>query len=71
MMLQTIALALVVLLLATAGMAVGVIFSDRRLKGSCGGLSAISGIDRCGVCGRNLEDASQPDCSEQDPKLHT
>jgi len=71
MLLQTIALAFIVLLLATVGMAVGVIFSDRRLTGSCGGLSAVPGIDRCGVCGRDLKDLSQPDCTEQAPKTHS
>ena len=34
--------ALLVFGLVIAGMAVGVIFSNRRIKGSCGGLSAMS-----------------------------
>lgn len=34
--------AFVVFGLVIIGMAVGVIFSDRRLKGSCGGLNAMS-----------------------------
>lgn len=71
MLLQTIALALIALLLATAGMAIGVIFSGRRLTGSCGGLSAIQDIDRCGVCGRDLQHPSQPDCTDKDPKKHS
>ena len=33
-----------VLLLAFAGMAVGVIFSSKELKGSCGGISNIPGM---------------------------
>ena len=37
MLLQTIALAFAVLLLMVIAMAVGVIFSNRELKGSCGG----------------------------------
>lgn len=32
--------AFIVFLLAVAGMAVGVIFSDRKLAGSCGGVAA-------------------------------
>jgi hypothetical protein len=34
--------ALLVFALVIAGMAVGVIFSGRRIKGSCGGLSTMS-----------------------------
>lgn len=47
-----------VLALAVIGMAVGVILSNRKLKGSCGGLSAV-GIDKtCGCenpCERRLK----------------
>ncbi len=64
MLLQTTALAFIVLLLVVAGMAVGVIISGRRITGSCGGLSAISGVGRCGVCGRDLRDSSQTDCGK-------
>lgn len=65
MLLETIAAAFVVLLLVVAGMAVGVILSGRRIAGSCGGLSAIDGVDRCGVCGRDLGDTSQGDCGKK------
>ncbi len=68
MLLQTIVLAFAVLLLAVAGMAVGVIFSGRRLTGSCGGLSALPDVDQCGVCGRDLRDASQSGCGKQEPE---
>jgi hypothetical protein len=69
MLVQTIALAFFVLLLVVAAMAVGVVLSGRRLTGSCGGLSAIPGVDRCGVCGRDLRDASQTDCGKQGPHM--
>jgi hypothetical protein len=65
MLVETIALAFVVLILVVAGMAVGVIFSGRRITGSCGGLSALQGIEQCGVCGRDLSDNPQSDCGKQ------
>ncbi len=66
-MLQTFAITFFVLLAVVAAMAVGVIFTGRRIKGSCGGLNALPGIEQCGVCGRDLTDPSQSDCAKQDP----
>lgn len=65
MLFETIAAAFVVLLLVVAGMAVGVIVSGRRIAGSCGGLSAIDGVDRCDVCGRDVGDTSKGDCGKK------
>ena len=53
-MVQTVLLAFVILLLVVGGMAIGAILTGRRLTGSCGGLSAIDGVDRCTVCGRDV-----------------
>ncbi len=39
----------IVIALVIAAMAVGVIFSNRKLKGSCGGLGAVMGED-CMFC---------------------
>ena len=64
---ETFLLAFMILLLVVAGMAVGVVFSGRRITGSCGGLSALPGVDECGVCGRDLSDGSQADCGRQGP----
>ena len=66
-MLQTFAITFVVLLAVVAAMAVGVIFTGRRITGTCGGLSALPGAERCGVCGRDLRGAPQTDCAEQKP----
>lgn len=43
-----------VLVLFIAFMAVGVIFSNKRLKGSCGGLGKVMG-DKCSFCGKKEE----------------
>lgn len=42
-------LSLVIITLAISGMAIGVIVSNKELKGSCGGLGAIMGDD-CMYC---------------------
>ncbi len=52
-------LAFLLLLLVVTGMAVGVIFSNKPIKGSCGGLSAV-GIDgECEICGGDIEKCEQ------------
>jgi uncharacterized protein len=40
---------LLLMLLTILGMAIGVIFSNKKLQGSCGGLGAIMGKD-CDIC---------------------
>ena len=69
MLWQTIALAFIVLLLVVGGMSLGVILSGRPITGTCGGLSALSGGERCGVCGRDRRDSSESDCGKQRPSL--
>jgi len=56
-MIQTVVIAFVVFLLVVVGMAVGVIVSNRRIAGSCGGLGAIEGLDSCAVCGKDFTEA--------------
>lgn len=46
---ETFILSLVVVVVAITGMAVGVILSNKRIKGSCGGLGAVMGED-CMFC---------------------
>lgn len=43
------------LLLVMVGMALGVIFMGKTIKGSCGGLNAISGADKCVVCSKDID----------------
>lgn len=50
-MMTTVLFALGIFVLAFLGMAVGVIFSNRCIKGSCGGLSNLEGVDGCSQCG--------------------
>lgn len=52
---ETAALAFFFLCLIMLGMAVGVIFSGRRIKGSCGGLNAIGDADQCLVCNKEID----------------
>ncbi len=42
-----------VLVLVVAGMAIGVIFGRKPLKGSCGGISNGSADTSCSLCGGN------------------
>ena len=53
-MIELFLISLAVVGVAVLGMAVGVIFSNRKLKGSCGGLGAIMGED-CMFCDKKEE----------------
>ncbi|MBO6918081.1 MAG: (Na+)-NQR maturation NqrM [Rhizobiaceae bacterium] len=52
---STFFLAFFLLTLVMLGMALGVIFSGKRIKGSCGGLNAISDADQCLVCKKEID----------------
>ncbi|WP_460272959.1 (Na+)-NQR maturation NqrM [Celeribacter sp. ULVN23_4] len=52
---STFILAFGLLLIVMVGMALGVIFSGRTIKGSCGGLNAIDGADHCLVCKKEID----------------
>lgn len=57
----------VFMLVVVAGMAVGVIFGRKPIKGSCGGMSALGMETECDVCGgdktrceKEVDEADQP-----------
>jgi len=60
-MLATIIAAIVVFGLLFAGMAVGVIFSNKPIKGSCGGLANVGIEGECEICGGDMSKCDESD----------
>lgn len=54
-MMATFVLAFVLLMLIVLGMSLGVILMGKTIKGSCGGLNAIAGADKCLVCKKDID----------------
>jgi hypothetical protein len=52
---ETLLLTFGLLLVIVTGMALGVIFAGKTIKGSCGGLNAISDADKCLVCKKDVD----------------
>ena len=52
---ETFILAFAFIGLMVGAMAIGVIFKGRTIKGSCGGLNAISDADKCLVCKKDID----------------
>ena len=52
---STFILAFVILIVVMLGMSLGVMLMGKTIKGSCGGLNAISGADKCMVCSREID----------------
>ena len=59
-----------IFLLVMLGMAVGVIFMDKRIKGSCGGLNAIGEGNECLVCNKEIDPDSPLRERLQCPRAH-
>ena len=53
--------------LVIAIMSLGVILMGKNIKGSCGGLNAVSGSDKCLVCNKDI-DSNSPLVSQLDCK---
>ena len=58
-MLTVFFLTLSFLLLVVAAMAVGVLFSNKPIKGSCGGIQALGLGEKCDICGSNTDDCEE------------
>lgn len=52
---STFLLAFILLLIVTLGMSLGVMLMGKKIKGSCGGLNAIAGSDKCVVCAKDID----------------
>ena len=52
---STFILAFGLLTLVMLGMSLGVILMGKTIKGSCGGLNAISDADKCLVCAKDID----------------
>ena len=66
-MIETVAIAFFVFVLAVVGMAIGAIFTGRRLTGSCGGIASVDDSGHCHVCGRDMRrepDSASDRCVE-------
>jgi hypothetical protein len=70
-MMTTIIAAVVFMGLIVAAMAVGVIFSNKPIKGSCGGLNAIGMKEDCEICGGNDQVCEEQQKKDQMQKTAT
>ncbi|WP_170552158.1 (Na+)-NQR maturation NqrM [Ruegeria atlantica] len=52
---STFILAFILLALVMVGMSLGAMLMGKTIKGSCGGLNAISGADKCVVCHKDID----------------
>ena len=60
-------LTFVIFLIIIVIMSLGVMLMNKNIKGSCGGLNAISGADKCSVCNKDI-DPNSPLISQLDCK---
>lgn len=63
----TFILTFILLTLVVILMSLGVVLMGKNIKGSCGGLNAVSGSDKCLVCNKDI-DPNNPLVSKLDCK---
>ena len=66
--------ALAIFLLATAGMAVGVMLGRKSLKGSCGGLAELrdeQGLTMCEACSDPAPECRGENAKSESPPAHS
>ena len=64
---ETFFVTFLLLLVIIAIMSLGVMLMGKNIKGSCGGLNAVSGSDKCLVCNKDI-DSNSPLVSQLDCK---
>ena len=52
---ETFFVTFLLLLVIIAIMSLGVMLMGKSIKGSCGGLNAISGSDKCSICNKDID----------------
>jgi hypothetical protein len=52
---ETFFVTFLLLLVIIAIMSLGVMLMGKNIKGSCGGLNAISGSDKCSICNKDID----------------
>jgi uncharacterized protein len=61
----TVIAAFIIVALVVAGMAIGVIFGRKPIKGTCGGLNNMEGQSSCDLCGGNPAKCEETSPSRQ------
>jgi uncharacterized protein len=64
-MFTTVVAAIVIFLLLFFGMAIGVVLSNKPVKGSCGGLGAVGVQGDCGLCGKKAGEPCANEAEQQ------
>ena len=67
----TVLLTVLIVALIIAGMAVGVIFANKTIKGSCGGIQAIGMGTECDICGGDAQKCEKENAAKNSDQTST